>query len=351
MLLNDSAIDDVPVDDVVQPFNFGFTTIASDALEFYDSRKLIAWVVTATDALTLFDEKLASYFSGGGPAIITKVMTDTLTLVEEILKVLRRRRESIETMILDDEQARQISVLMNDFGIDVTDEDIFRAIRVRQQTDTLTLADGFISWRRLKRSADDTLDLLDQFSKIVSGSGTVYTRVMSEAVEFSDGFVRWLRYRRTADDPLDVLDAFSKLLSGAGITYARVMSDDITIIDDIGNRWTFRRSLTTDTLVLTDSQISGAIRNRVLGDAIAATDAFTKWMRLVRQFGTDIEFDDGIITIRNLRRVYEDDLDLTDDKIQRLFLDSPATTEFVHAFGGVPFLFRAARNIYDFGVN
>jgi hypothetical protein len=186
---------------------------------------------------------------------------------------------------------------------------------------------------------DESAVLLDGFVKTIVGSGTVYTKVMSEAVEFADGFVRYLRYRRTTTDNLDLLDAFSKILAGAGITYAKVMSDSVVLLDDAGNRWKYVRSQVNDTLQLQDGSVSGAIRPRTQSDALAFADSLTRWVRLVRQVGDTVEFTDGMVRIRSMVRSYSDSLDITDEAIRSLFFDQLQPTHFILGVGSDPFRF------------
>jgi hypothetical protein len=305
--------------------------------------------------------------AAAGGSTTSKTMTDTLSaadepvrwarrlrrqdegisLAEAVVRWNRRNRQQSDTFIMFDDPNRVIEMQIYDQGIDVADEGLDRSIRSRQSSDTISLSDGFVQWRRYTRSADDTLTLLDQFIKTVTGAGTLYTKVMSEAIEFSDGFVHWLRYRRQTDDVIDVLDGFSKLIAGAGITYARVMGDSVQMIDDTGNRWTFRRNLSTDTLQLPDELVRGAVRGRVLTDAISFTDALTQWVRLVRLFGDDVEFTDGTVKVRRMLRTAEDAIDISDELIHSLFLDQLQPTDFRIGTGSDPFVLGVGRSLIN----
>jgi hypothetical protein len=279
--------------------------------------------------------------------IITRVMTELISLAEAVVRWNRRDRQQSDALIMFDDPNRVIEMTVFDQSLDVSDEGIDRSIRVRQQTDAVSMADGFVQWRRYKRSSDDTLELLDQFIKTVTGAGTLYTKVMSEAIEFSDGVVRLLRYRRQSDDVVDVFDGFSKLIAGAGITYARVMGDSVQMIDDTGNRWTFRRNLSTDALQLPDELVQGAVRGRVLNDALTFTDALTQWVRLVRLFGDDVEFSDGTVKVRQMLRTAEDEIDISDELIRSLFLDQLQPTDFRVGIGADPFVFGMGRSLLN----
>lgn len=284
---------------------------------------------------------------GGGGNVTTKTMTDSLDASEATVRWLRRRRDSSETLTVFDDPNRTIGMIVNDFSLDVADEEVQWARRNRLASDNVQMADGFVQWRRFRRSADDTLTLLDQVIKTVTGAGILYTKVMSEAIEFADGFVRWLQYRRLTEDTLDILDAFSKLIAGAGITYARILSDSVQMIDDTGNRWTFRRNLMTDTLQVPDQLVQGAIRGRVMADAVTFTDVLTQWVRLVRQLGEDIEFSDGTVKVRRMLKTATDALDLSDELIRSLFLDQLQPTNFRLGIGIDPFVFGMGRSLLN----
>lgn len=296
-----------------------------------------AWTLAGSVAWSMVGVDIVAASSGG--TTTTKTMTDTVTLSEQVVDWLRRKRDGLDTMTITDDPNRIIQMISDDGMGDLTDGLARALARGRVATETIQLTDGTVYWRRLRRVMDESAVLLDGFVKTIVGSGTVYTKVMSEAVEFADGFVRYLRYRRTTTDNLDLLDAFSKILAGAGITYAKVMSDSVVLLDDAGNRWKYVRSQVSDTLQLLDGSVSGAIRPRTQSDALAFADSLTRWVRLVRQVGDTVEFTDGMVRIRSMVRSYSDSLDITDEAIRSLFFDQLQPTHFILGVGSDPFRF------------
>lgn len=277
--------------------------------------------------------------TGGGGVITTKTMSDTTIVSDAAVNWNRRARRSDEAIAITDDPNRIIQMQLDDSIVAVIDEGIDVTRRVRVAQDTLTLGDSTIQWRRLRRTLDDSIVLLDQFTKALAGSGTIYTKVMSEALDLTDGVIRYLRYRRTTDDTLTLIDAFSKLLSGAGLTYARIMSDSVVLADDAGNRWKFARSVASDALVLADEIVRGASRGRVSSDTIAITDALTKWTLRLRALGDDVEFSDGTVKVRQSVRTLIDQVDITDEAIRSLFFDQLQPTNFRFSVGSDPFRF------------
>jgi hypothetical protein len=328
----------------------GSATLTSDVniamFAFFDSALKEAELIALTkDPYRLFARTLEiPYFDvigGGGGG--TQTLSDAIVMTDEFIRGITRPR------VLDE-------------GAGVTDASIRRLIRGRVNSDTLTafddpnrtiqmvfndesldITDGFVSWRHIVRQFTESLTLADQLSKSVIGSGTLYTRTLTDAVEFADGFIRYVRYVRRTEDGVDVLDEFSKLIAGAGITYARILSDSVTMLDDAGNRWRFVRSQTTDTFALQDTVILGAVRGRVAGDVVALNDALTRWVRLVRLLGEDIEFSEGLVKIRGLTRTLGEDIELTDEAIRTLFLDQMQPVNFRLGVGAEPFVFGVGR--------
>lgn len=246
---------------------------------------------TLTETMTLADAAIRGVFR-------PRTLSDAISAVDELIRKLIRGRVTSESLTVYDDPTRTIQMTFSDESVEV--------------------ADGFVSWRRLARLSQDNLDLLDGVSKTVLGSGTVYARVLSETVELSDGFVSWRRLRRLIEENAELLDGFSKLVAGAGITYTKVMSDTITIIDSAGQRWTLRTAQLSDTTVLSDELKRALARVVILGESIEVVDGAVRFMRAVR--------------------VPTETLDASDELVRQFFPDQVFTVAIV--FGSTdPFRF------------
>lgn len=261
-------------------------------------------------------------FSAAGGTTTTKTMTETTVLSDQGLDVTTRIRLQTDSSALSDGLvygARRGNISSD--GIVTSDGSVsgarrgvtaneslalsdngFQAVRrVRQASDALDVTDGFVSWRRIARVSQDTIDLLDGFSRSVTGTGTVYGKVMSDGLSVTDGVVSWRRLKRLMADNADILDSFSKTLLGVGIVYAKVMSDVTTLIDDNGQRWVLRKS-----------QVS---------DAIGLSDALLRALGRIRILGENLEFSDGAIRFLRAVRVSDESLDIADELIRSYFAD------------------------------
>lgn len=159
------------------------------------------------------------------------------------------------------------------------------------KTETIDVSDGIVRYLRRVRDGSDVFSVSD---------GDTYRQhlmTISESTEFADGFVQWRRLKRLLSDNIDLIDGFSKTLSGAGIVYARVLSETITLIDDAGQRWRLRTSQLTDTVGLSDAVVRYLRRIRQLGEDVEFSDGVVTIGRKVRVCQDDLEIPDDVVRL------------------------------------------------------
>lgn len=222
--------------------------------------------------------------TGGSGGTTTKVMSDTLTVTDAALDPTYRVRQMTElTTVVD-------SVVKSVISAGGT-------VYTKVMTDALIAADTFIDWLRRVRDQIDTIT--------INEGNTFRTAIITanESIDLSDGFVTWRRLRRVMGDNLDIIDGFSKTLSGAGIVYAKVMSDTITLIDDAGRRWRLRFTQLTDAVGLSDQVIDYLRAVRSLGDAVELSDGTVTIRRTVKTMDESIEVSDEKISTLYLDQI------------------------------------------------
>jgi hypothetical protein len=164
-------------------------------------------------------------------------------------------------------------------------------------TDTLVATDALVWWLRRVR---------DQIETITISEGNLFRTAIvtaNDTIDLSDGFVSWRRLRRVMGDTVDVIDGFSKTLSGAGIVYAKVMSDTVTLIDDAGRRWRLRFTQLTDAVGLSDQVLDALRAVRSLGDVVELSDGTVKVRRSVKTMDESIEVSDERISTLYLDQI------------------------------------------------
>ena len=125
----------------------------------------------------------------------------------------------------------------------------------------------------------------------------------SESLDMADGFVSWRRLVRVAQDNISLIEGFSKTLSSAGIVYAKVMSDTVIIVDDAGQRWKLRVSQLTDAIGLSDQVIRYLRAVRSLGDVVELSDGTVKVRRMIKSMDESIEVSDDRISTLYLDQI------------------------------------------------
>lgn len=228
--------------------------------------------------------------------VTNKTMTETFATMDEALDPTYRVRQMSENMSLSDGEfhwARRYRLVSD--SIDFVDSVIKTVVVgsglfVKVMSDTWVAVDGAVQWLRRVRGPIDTTTLTD---------GDTYRTSLvtaTETFETADGFVSWRRLRRLVEDNLDLIDGFSKIVAGAGITYARVLSDTVTLIDDAGQRWRLRVSQLTEAVGISDQVIQYLRRVRQLGDDVEYADGVINIRRFTRSFDEAIEISDGLVS-------------------------------------------------------
>jgi len=268
------------------------------------STSAVAATFTAGGAGDSFHTIAGVFGEAAGGTNTQKTMSDTLVLTDAALDPVRRVRQMSDTTVVTDGvvQWRRLKRVMDE-TLTLVDSVVKSLILAGSTTytkvmsDTLVVADFAVQWLRRVRGQIDTVTLSDgdtYRTSIITGS---------ESIDVSDGFVSWRRLTRLAQDNIDIIDGFSKTLGGAGIVYARVMSDTVTVIDDAGRRWRLRFAQLTDAVGLSDQVLDYLRVVRSLGDVVELSDGTVKVRRTIKSMDESIEVSDGVIATRYLDQI------------------------------------------------
>ena len=258
-------------------------------------------------------------FGSAASGVTTKTMTETFSMVDAALDPTYRTRLMSESMVMTDTSVFwRTCFRWMDEAATLIDEAVKSVISgsglfVKVMTDTLAAADSLVQWLLRVRGPIDSVTITD---------GDLYrTSIITanDSFDTADGIVTWRRLKRFVEDNFALIDSFSKTLTGAGIVYAKVLSDSITLIDDAGQRWTFRGRQLSDTSEFSDQVIQTLIRIRLLGE--------------------DVEFSDGAVKIRMLGRSLDENIEVGDDLVSTLYLDQMSSVSFSFGSSGPPFRF------------
>jgi hypothetical protein len=240
--------------------------------------------------------------AGGGP--ITKVMSDALTLSDARVSGATRPRVQTDSIVVTDGgvQWRRLKRVMDEPTV-VIDSIVKNLVLggstlyTKVMSDSLAATDSLVQWLRRVRNAIDTT--------ILSDGDTYRTSIVTadEGVDLTDSAIDILRLKRIAEDSLNIIDGFSKALAGAGIVYAKVMSDTVTLIDDAGQRWRLRFAQLTDAVGLSDQVLDYLRAVRSLGDVVELSDGTVKVRRTIKSMDESIEVTDNKISTLYLDQI------------------------------------------------
>lgn len=206
-------------------------------------------------------------------------LTDTGTEISESIAVAD---EAIRGIV----RPRQF-----DEAFALTDSTDVKPIRLRNAIDTVAVTDGLVEWTHFKRVTSDA------FSLTTGDLLRAWLVTFSDNIEMADTTVRWRRFRRLITEQLDIVDGFVKSLAGQGITYTRILGDTITLIDDTGNRWTYRTRNLADAANLSDEAVRCIIRMREVSDDVTFSDGEVHFRRNTRFVDEDVRVVDDVISL------------------------------------------------------
>jgi len=262
------------------------------------------------DATVIIDEVSSSYIPGGGGGPTVSVLTDLVSIVDEALSIARYLRITQDLLTLD------TPVLETDTSL------VAVATDISDVTDTVT------KWQiRLLQSA---AVLVDALSSVLTGSGTVQTKVLESALdvidvlvkslralreesisavsegplervfdytqessvvldtpslesfsflearassspEVNDGTVSFVRYARVAESLSVLIDSLSSSLQQSGTVNTSVLSSTVTVIDQLLRSLMDVREVTSE-LVLSDSSVMWSTLNRLAESLVVLID-------------------------------------------------------------------------------
>jgi hypothetical protein len=268
------------------------TYSAGDAYRSEDKVQTTAGSVAATFTSTAGASRHGVAMIALAP-IGAVVMSDTLVITEPTLDRAYVETGEDDLTIPDDigtRWSRRVRVMEDDLTL--TDGFIKTVIggsvtTVKVMTDTLIAIDDIgTHWVYRGRSLGDNLVISDAIVDALTRR-----RQLEDDLTISDGDIVIRRFNRQLTDTLDVIDGFIKILSGSGVTNVIVMSDALVLVDDLGQRWVYRRAQLSDSITLADALLKNLLHGVVASDAVIVADALVRISRWVR-----IMEDDEVIT-------------------------------------------------------
>lgn len=298
--------------------------------------------------------------STGSGGVNTRTSTDTISATDAPVRIILRPRTSSDSLLLTDPSTRSR-------GAEVTN------------TETFDVVDGTLARLIRNRMIGDAVVVLDLFSKSVTGSGTINSKVATDELVVADISWRTLRRNRESadvtaladatirtvyrvrgfDEQIALIDTFTKVVTSTavnvrviseGIVVAdasaavllrfRAISDILTIVDashrariasfissdtlvvsDGVDRRVLNGRVMTDTVGVADSSLRRLLLNRVTGEGVTLLDFFTAQLSSSGAVNTRVstnvvEFTDPILRTVSRHRWVNDAIALTDDFIK-----------------------------------
>jgi hypothetical protein len=169
-------------------------------------------------------------------------------------------------------------------------------------TENLTVAEEILKTRYLTRQQTDLVIVTEPgVNKTI-----VHNAVVTDSIAVIEETLRRLLRVRQLEEALTVVESVSAIRTGSGIVNAVVVTDTVTITDDSA-RVVGRVRLVTENTVLNEQLLSSIIRNIVLGENVAVSENLIRTMDLVRVMdepivvGDDLEYTIAYAVLYNVR--------------------------------------------------
>ncbi len=328
MLLNDSALNDAALDDVVQPFALLRIGSLSDSLAMNDDGRAVFRDVIASSDLTMLQDVIATILRGEGFVNSKTISELGLALQDSIVAARLRQRILSET-------------------ISLTEQVLGIKVNTRYSAESITLADDGrqINW---DITASASISVIDQLLSSIIAGGGVAIRIASDAILLSDGTTKALYRSRGLEELIATVEGgfgrdvsvnaqFSDTLDVAEETLLRrlrtfVFSEGMTLIDLIVRSAVGNRLVTaSDAIVLSDASIVSRLRTRNPQDLLGMTDQQLRALQRLLSIVDGVTFTDEYLRIRFQDRRTSEIITTIDNSISQI---SYAITYDVRAYIG-----------------
>jgi hypothetical protein len=270
------------------------TILATEPITLNDTGRTLEWAVTAEGTLTVIESFIKAIVRGS--SIRTIVASENITLTDGVYYWVLRRRDVSEILELTEASGLFQEVATED-AIVMFDEFIKNIIRAGGSQivvigDNLTVtSDTGQSWTYRTRALTDALSIVEQVTQY-----RLRGRVIEDDLTVRDELIFMRRLVRTIDETVTLVDGLVKSVLGFGTTYTRILSESM-VMQDLSGRAVFRTTIATEALLLNDTQLS--------------------WLRRIRLLTDSVDVQDGVVTVRVLRRDIAELLGLTDAIVSR----------------------------------
>lgn len=268
MLINDSAIDEAPLDDVPQPFALLKLGALSDSLAAYDDGRLLTRNVIATAELVLLQELVSSVLRGGG-TVNSKLVSDLLSATDAgaFLSRLHGVVGSDGATLLDAMLASRLRLGLSSQSVVTLDLTPLSRYRGALFTDLTVVVDQVLRNASLSRQVSEVASLIDQvISQRVKSGTTVDTVTVSD--------VRLVSRSVLMTTELSVVDqVLSSVISSGGVV-VRLSSDALLVTDGTSTVLLRARQLLESTTVADGGQVRTVYRGATYSDQAAAADSY-----------------------------------------------------------------------------
>lgn len=234
-----------------------------------------------------------------------EVPSDQLDVADSILYRMIRNRSVSDTLSLTDLIVQANSGIQRvDDTIVLLEQALFKAQRSRSVADTLALTDLIADIHQRMGVGSDNMLMTDQALFTM-----IRPRSASESVSLTDQILFNMIRRLAVTDTLSLTDQVQYFLNGV-----QQQSDSLSLTDVLAYLAIYVRSL-SDTLSLTDSRLFNAVRPSPESESINFTDSVAFNATRPRDASDSANLTDSIIQTAVRPRIIADTLSLTDNPV------------------------------------
>jgi hypothetical protein len=312
--------------------------------------------------LVNFEDINGTDINGSESTNWVKALKEDLT-VADFRYMMERKLMAAETITIEDTGTKTTNWLVTaEADLTLVDQRFLTRVYLREED--LTVQD--FRFFKLIKLREDALTIFDEFVKtVITGGGSITTKVIGENILMTDGAVEWVYRRRDLSELLTILDnsqfwarRVSTLTESIALNDSflsvlwkrRQVEDDLTIVDSIvdgirhikyvtdslavndARSFTFV-ALRENTLVMFDEFIKnvvtgGGITIKVVGENLVMTDGAADWVFRRREIIDALVIPDQLVFWRALVRQALDSVTIAEGTVNYR-IDVRSITEFL----------------------
>jgi len=245
---------------------------------------------------TAWDIGADEYVAAGGA--ITKIMDETVSISETLIKRLYANRFIGETVAITETMPRRgYSNRLIDETVSIADSLIGRSFLKKIIDETVSISEGILKRLRSNRIINETISIAEALSRRAFS-----TRVINETLSIAETVLRRLRATRIISETISISESLVRRLQSI-----RTMSETISVAEEALRRLKSVRII-SETVGITENFVRSCVGAivKIMSETVSITEAIVRRLYSKRIIDETLSISEGILRrLRSVRAMVE----------------------------------------------